>query len=204
VALLQEAPPRWFRRLCLATQASGVKALTSRNQLAPLRAALADLRPDLMASGEGGSNQILVRPPWRIVESRRLTLARLPERRRMLWLRLEREDGAALCVATLHATAHRPQRAAVEVERAAQAALGWSAGAALVLGGDFNVRPREHPGLFARLRDELGLSDPSGPGDIDHVLARGLAAEQGPRARDRRVDGIELSDHAPVFARFVG
>ncbi len=63
--------------------------LTSRNWCPPLQARLADWNPDLIASSDGGSNQILVRAPGRILEHRRLTLARLPERRRMQWARLE-------------------------------------------------------------------------------------------------------------------
>ena len=63
VALLQEAPPRWFAELCTRTRSSGVRVLTSRNWFPPLQRLLADLNPDLIASSEGGSNQILVRLP---------------------------------------------------------------------------------------------------------------------------------------------
>ncbi|MDQ3936343.1 MAG: hypothetical protein M3340_17120, partial [Actinomycetota bacterium] len=86
VALLQETPPRWLRPLCRAAGASGTSALTSRNSLAFARAALAWLNPDLIASNEGGSNQVLARPPWRIESVRRHVLAqRRPERRTMIW-----------------------------------------------------------------------------------------------------------------------
>ena len=204
MALLQEAPPRWFRHLCEATRASGSLTRTSRNQLAPLRGRLADLRPDLMASGEGGSNQILVRPPWRIAARRRLTLARLPERRRMLWLRLEDSDGTALCVANLHATAHRPRRAAREVDRAARTSLGWSGATPLVFGGDLNVRPAEDPALFETLRGGYGLTGTTPPQAIDHLLAHGLKIAEPPRTIGREVGSVKLSDHDPVVARFVG
>jgi endonuclease/exonuclease/phosphatase family metal-dependent hydrolase len=204
VALLQEAPPRWFRRLCERAHASGVLVRTSRNQFAPLRAWLADRRPDLMRSGEGGSNQILVRAPWRVTARRRLTLAWLPERRRMLWLRLEHDDGAALCVATLHTTAHWPARAAREVDRAARTALIWSEGAPLVFGGDFNVRPAKDPALFERLRSGYGFSGPTAPHAIDHVLARGLDVAESPHAIAHMAGPVRLSDHDPVVARFVG
>ena len=205
VALLQEAPPRWHQRLCEATGASGAIVRTSRNQLAPLRAALADRRPDLMASAEGGSNQILVRPPWRIATRRRLTLAWLPERRRMLWLRLEREGADPLCVANLHATAHRPARAAGEVDRAARAAIVWSEGRPLVLGGDFNVRPAEAPWLFERLARGYRFAGSTRPRAIDHLVARGLELgdEARPLPRVSRA-GLTLSDHEPLLARFVG
>jgi endonuclease/exonuclease/phosphatase family metal-dependent hydrolase len=158
-----------------------------------------------MASNEGGSNQILVRGPWRVTASRRLTLARLPERRRMLWARLERpDDGAALCVANLHASAHRPQRAAREVELAARAAYVSSLDTPLVLGGDFNVRPVEEPWLFERLRAGYGYRGrATGEHRIDHVFARLLEPADGPRVLDHVVAGVELSDHAPVSASFV-
>src|SRR5215203_1179935 len=78
LALLQEAPPRWFRELARRTRSSGLRVLTSRNWCPPLQARLADWNPDLIASSDGGSNQILVRVPGRILEHRRLTLARIP------------------------------------------------------------------------------------------------------------------------------
>ena len=58
------------------------RTLTSRNQLALLTRPIARLRPDLMGSWEGGSNMILVRPPWRIVPggTRSLLLNPLRER----------------------------------------------------------------------------------------------------------------------------
>jgi endonuclease/exonuclease/phosphatase family metal-dependent hydrolase len=205
VALLQEAPPRWFEDLCAGTGAIGEIAKTSRNQLAPLRDVLAEWRPDIMKSQEGGSNQILVRHPWRIAARRRLTLAWLPERRRMLWLQLVRGDGAALCVATLHASAHRPQRAAREVEHAARTALRWSEDTTLVFGGDFNVRPAVEPALFERLEKEYGFAGrPTGPHLIDHLLARALRAEDPAHQLERPRGGeLVLSDHAPVAARFM-
>ena len=98
VALLQEVPPRWLRPLCEACGAGGASALTSRNALHALRAALARLNPDLIASNEGGSNQVLARPPWRIATTRRETIARRPERRRMLLVRLVEPGGRELVV----------------------------------------------------------------------------------------------------------
>src|SRR5688572_1432677 len=88
IALLQEAPPHWLRPLAEAAGASGTSALTSRNFGALIRRRLAEWDPDRIASGEGGSNQILARSGWRIRETRRLTLTLLPERRRLVWARL--------------------------------------------------------------------------------------------------------------------
>ena len=211
VALLQEAPPRWFAELCRRTRSSGVRVLTSRNWLPPLQSALADLNPDLIASSDGGSNQILVRHPGRVIEHRRLTLAWRPEQRRMQWARLETAAGERLCVANLHASAGLPEKAAREVLAAAEAALEWSGPDPLVFGGDLNLRPRADPGPFETLRERLGLGEPTAPDAIDHLLARGLAVAERPQrlAAERRElpepDGrrIRLSDHRPVSAAFV-
>jgi endonuclease/exonuclease/phosphatase family metal-dependent hydrolase len=207
VALLQEAPPRWFRALAVRTRSSGALVLTSRNLIPALQWRLADLNPDLLASSEGGSNQLLVR--GRISETRRMTLTWRPERRRMLWARLELA-GASLCVANLHASAGLPAKAAAEVEDAAERAVGWSGSLPLVFGGDFNLRPRRDPGPFVRLGERFGLEAATSPDAIDHLLARGLTVVDRPRRvppEEREVAGpdglrIRLSDHAPVVARF--
>jgi endonuclease/exonuclease/phosphatase family metal-dependent hydrolase len=205
VALLQEAPPRWFRPLARRLAASGALALTSRNLLPPLQWRLADCNPDLLASSDGGSNQLLVR--GRMAEVRRMTLARRPERRRMLWARLELPEGR-VCVANLHASAGRPQQAAAEVERAAERAVAWAGGDPLVFGGDLNLRPRRDPEAFAVLRERFDLREPTDPDAIDHLLVRGLRVVEPPRrlppeAREvAEPDGLRLrlSDHAPVLA----
>jgi endonuclease/exonuclease/phosphatase family metal-dependent hydrolase len=211
VALLQEAPPRWSGELRRRTGAEGVRTLTSRNVLPPLQGLLADLNPDLIASWEGGSNQILVRPPARVAAHRELTIARKPERRRMHWSRLEWPDAAPLCVANLHATAGRPAQAAPEVLAAAEAAVGWSGDDPLVFGGDLNLRPGADPEPFVLLQERFGLREPTAPDAIDHVLVRGLEIAEAPRrlAPERREltepDGrrLRLSDHRLISARFV-
>jgi endonuclease/exonuclease/phosphatase family metal-dependent hydrolase len=211
VALLQEAPPRWFAALQDRNGATGARVLTSRNVCRPVQGLLADLNPDLIASWEGGSNQILVRRPARILEERRLTLARRPERRRMIWTRLEQPGLGRLCVADLHATAWHADQASAEVVAAAEAAVGWSGADALVLGGDFNVRPATEPEPFAALRDRFGLREPTASDSVDHVLARGLEIATPPRrlAAERRelveADGLRLrlSDHRPVAAEYM-
>src|SRR6185503_13031926 len=85
VAMLQEAPPLWFRAIGGRARANGVRVLTSRNVVPPLQRLVANVNPDLIASWEGGSNQLFVRAPGRVVEHRTLTLTRRPERRRMVW-----------------------------------------------------------------------------------------------------------------------
>jgi len=211
-ALLQEAPPRWLRPLGEASRASGVSALTSRNAIAPVRAVLAQANPDLMASAEGGSNQLLVRAPWRVAEVRRLTLTLWPERRRMLLARLVGPGGATLVVANLHATAGDAAAAAKEVSRAAETALEWAGGQPLLFGGDLNLRPARNPEAFERLRERFGMSAPTAPDALDHLLVRDLEVVEPARrlpAQWRECGhraapagrSIRLSDHAPVVLR---
>jgi endonuclease/exonuclease/phosphatase family metal-dependent hydrolase len=207
VALLQEVPPRWLRPLCAAADASGASVLTARNQLAFLRTAAARLNPDLIASNEGRSNQLLVRPPWRIAQVRRHVLAvRRPERRTMIWALLERPGGATLAVANLHASTGGRERTRAQVREAARLAVEWSGDSPLVFGGDLNLRPRQAPHEFERLRSELGLRGDAPPEAIDHLLARGMRPQGPPAARHAELpeDGrlLRLSDHAYVTAAF--
>lgn len=209
VALLQEAPPRFAAPLARACGAEWQRALTSRNSLAPLRGLLARQNPDLMASGEGGSNLTLVRVPGRlggIVERRELTIHEGPPERRAMALT---RTASGLCVANLHATNDRPALAAEDVLGAARAAAGFAAGAPLLFGGDLNLRPAEDPAVFARLREEFGLAAPTAPDAIDHLLVRGLEVLEPPcrwppERRELPYQGraLRLSDHAPVEAKF--
>ena len=209
VALLQECPPRFAVPLAQACGAEAHRALTSRNALGPLRGLLARQNPDLMASGEGGSNLTLVRVPGRlggIVERRDLTIhAGEPERRSMALTR----TASGLCVANLHATNDRPELASEDVLHAARAAGEFAAGSPLIFGGDLNLRPAENPEVFERLREDFGLAAPTAPRAIDHLLSRGLEVLEAPTAwpperRELPLDGraLRLSDHDPVEARF--
>ncbi|HEY1360203.1 MAG TPA: endonuclease/exonuclease/phosphatase family protein [Thermoleophilaceae bacterium] len=206
LALLQEVPPRWQDDLAERTGASVAVTLTSRNSFGRLRAAAAELNPDLIASNEGGSNQLLVRPPARVVDVRCLTLTERPERRRMLWALVATPDGRRLGVANLHASAGDPAAAARDVRLAAERARAWSGPSPFLFGGDLNLRPREDPATFA----ELGLREPTAPDAIDHLLTGGLeivrpGVRLAPEERDvPGPDGlrIRLSDHAPVVASF--
>jgi endonuclease/exonuclease/phosphatase family metal-dependent hydrolase len=207
VALLQEVPPRWLRPFCRAAGASGASALTSRNGLAFARAAIAKLNPDLIASNEGGSNQVLARPPWRLAAVRRHVLTEEPERRTMLWVMLERPGGRRLAVANLHASTGGREPTRAEVRESARLAAEWAGDAPLVYGGDLNLRPEQAPETFAELRERLGLDGEVARDGIDHLLARGarqLAPPTGREAELRRADGLvlHLSDHAYVTATF--
>ena len=209
VALLQESPPRFAEPLARACSAEWHRALTSRNALGPLRGLLARQNPDLMASGEGGSNLTLVRVPGRlggIAERRELAIHEgAPERRSVALTR----TASGVCVANLHATNDQPDLAVEDVLRAARAAGEFAGDAPLIFGGDLNLRPSEQPAVFERLREDFGLAAPTAPRAIDHLLTRGLEvleapAQWPPERRELRLDGraLRLSDHAPVQARF--
>jgi hypothetical protein len=208
--MLQECPPRFAGPLARASGAEYHRVFTSRNELGFWRAALARQNPDLMASGEGGSNTTLVRVPGKlggIAERRELEIhAGEPERRSMAFTR----TASGICICNLHATNDQPALAVADVLLAAEAATGWAAGAPLIFGGDLNLRPADHPELFARLAADFGLDSPTtGRRAIDHVLVRGLKviaapSQWPPEKRELPLDGkaLRLSDHAPVEARF--
>jgi endonuclease/exonuclease/phosphatase family metal-dependent hydrolase len=209
VALLQECPPRIAEPLAAACRAEWQRVLTSRNGLAPLRELLARQNPDLMASGEGGSNLTLIRVPGRlggIAERRELAIHEgEPERRAMAFTR----TASGLCIANLHATNDKPKLATEDVLKAARAATEWAGQAPLIFGGDLNLRPQEHPEAFARLREDFGLEGETGPRAIDHLLSRGIEVLEPtvalpPERRELPLDGraLRLSDHAPIEARF--
>jgi endonuclease/exonuclease/phosphatase family metal-dependent hydrolase len=209
LALLQECPPRFMEPLARACGAEAHRALTSRNALGPLRGLLARQNPDLMASGEGGSNLTLVRVPGKlggIAERRELAIHEGPPERRSMALT---RTACGLCVANLHATNDRPELAVEDVLRAARAAGEFAGGAPLVFGGDLNLRPAENPEVFERLREDFGLAAPTAPRAIDHLLVRGLEVaspptQWPPERRELPLDGraLRLSDHAPLEARF--
>jgi endonuclease/exonuclease/phosphatase family metal-dependent hydrolase len=181
VALLQEVPPWWAPGLARACDADARTALTSRNVPLPgLRRRLADRFPDVIKSGGGGANTILVRG-MTITDHRQVVLRRWPEQRVC--------HGVALaggpCCANLHAQVHSEERAQADIDRAAAATLHWSAGGPAILGGDFNVREPYAPGF-----DVLG-----GHG-VDHVLGHDAGTATGP---PQILEHGELSDHAPVL-----
>jgi endonuclease/exonuclease/phosphatase family metal-dependent hydrolase len=210
VALLQECPPRFAEPLARACGAEWQRALTSRNQLGVLRGLLARQNPDLMASGEGGSNLILVRVPGKlggIAERREVAIHEgEPERRSIGFV----ATASGICIANLHATNDQPKLAVEDVLRAARTATEWAGGRPIVFGGDFNLRPGKQPRIFKRLREEFGFDSPvTAPDAIDHVLCRGLEvldapAKWPPQKRELPVEerALRLSDHSPVQARF--
>jgi endonuclease/exonuclease/phosphatase family metal-dependent hydrolase len=175
VALLQEVPPRWLPALADAAGAAGRGVLTSRNTLLPVRHALAERFPDIMKSQGGGSNLILVRGPVRAHRSVELT--RVPQRRMAHGVALE--DGT--WVVNLHASLRPPERVRADAAATLANARAWAAGAHLVVGGDFNWRRPELPGL-QRVASHW----------VDHIFA-----PDGARDADV-LDAGPLSDHRPV------
>ena len=81
--------------------------------------------------------------------------------------------------------------------------------APLLFGGDLNLRPAESPAAFEELAERFGLTPPTAPGAIDHLLSRGLEVVEAPwrwppERREVRCDdlALRLSDHAPIEATF--
>jgi endonuclease/exonuclease/phosphatase family metal-dependent hydrolase len=177
-ALLQEVPPWWPPELARAAGASERTALTSRNGLLPVRRRLAERWPDIIKSGGGGSNAILVRG-HRIEEHVVRRMATKPERRVMHAVRLD----SGVWIANLHLTAHHPEQADAERVVARETALAWAGDAPVLLGGDFNRRKATVPD-FAEAAHH----------DVDHVFVHGLA----PAGPFEVLERGTLSDHAPI------
>ena len=215
VALFQECPPRWARRLAERCNAEAHRVLTSRNSFAPLRRLGAMLNPDLVGSNEGGSNLTLVRCDWGRIAGRRELVVQPgpdPERRTMAFTRLRpaTEPELELCIGNLHASAGPALRAFSEqdVLLAAERSVEWADGTPLILGGDLNLRPAETD-IYAPLAERFGFEGTTAPDSLDHLLWRGLEPVGPPRSwapeeREISADGlaIRLSDHAPVEAVF--
>lgn len=214
---LQEVPPWALGRLSEWSGMHLFGQVAARPMVGPVPVTtgigrrLTDLNPGLFRSAfEGQANAILVRRTilarhvltlnpfaFRFKTARRLRLPVVAElawgkeRRQAIAVRLE---GGEL-LANLHATNARDVRITeAEVERAAHW-VGRLAGKDLcVLAGDLNVDTKRSE-VFGRL---AGFSS-AGPG-VDHVLVRGAEVSEYDRwPRERRMlDGLVLSDHAPV------
>lgn len=206
IALFQEFPPRWTRRMAAAFDAEPHRAFSGRNWLQPITSLIGEQRPDLLGAWEGGSNTTFARRgAGRIAERERSVLTRRPELRVMALTRLE----AGVCVANFHVST-KPASAERELLAAARRALDFAGGAPLIFGGDFNVRPKDS-GVFDELERRFGLAPPTAPDRLSHLLVRDLEVIEHPvawppEARDI-IDPetglrIRLSDHNPVRGTF--
>src|SRR3954469_25567288 len=206
VALFQEFPPSWKRRLASACGAEAHRAFSGRNWLQPLSSLIGRWRPDLLGAWEGGSNTTLVRPgAGAIADRHRVVLTRRPETRVMALTRME----SGLCVANLHVST-TPSSAELELLAAAERATAFAGSSPLILGGDFNVRPKASA-VFDQLEDRYGLAPRTAPDRLSHLLVRGLEVIEHPAAlppESRDVPDpesgllIRLSDHHPVIGKF--
>jgi endonuclease/exonuclease/phosphatase family metal-dependent hydrolase len=176
VALLQEVPPWWPPALARVAGAEQHSVLTSRNFGLRIRRAVADRNPDLIKSGGGGANTILVRGGGGRAHSR-ARLAWLPERR---WAHGIRLEGG--WVVNLHASVRPLEQIPRDVARARAAALDWADGLPVAVGGDFNLRAPSMPG-FAHAAHSW----------VDHVFTRGWESHDA-----RVLDAGRLSDHKPL------
>jgi endonuclease/exonuclease/phosphatase family metal-dependent hydrolase len=217
---LQEVPPWALPRLGEWSGMHVFGEVAERPMVGPIPVTaelgrrLTDLNPGLLRSAfEGQANAILVRRgivaryvftlnplPFRFRTARRLRLPLVSElawgkeRRQAIAVRLE---GGAL-LANLHASNARDLRITeAEVERAAHWAGRLAGDDLCVLAGDLNVDLARSE-VFGRL---AGFSA-AGPG-VDHVLVRGARVSEYDRwpPERRQLDGLVLSDHAPVEVR---
>ena len=199
VVALQEVPLWAVRRLEGWSGMSTSWAMTMPALLGPLARRITARDPRRFRSSfTGQANALLVNPHFDAVQHRRVVLN--PGLSRTDWLMRggQRRVCHALEVATpvgtlvlanLHAS-NSPDRRLVgeEIQRAAAFLAG---GNRCVLCGDFNVRRHTVPGFTEPI------------GGIDQVLVRGLALARDPEAwpvERRSIDGVVLSDHAPVEA----
>jgi endonuclease/exonuclease/phosphatase family metal-dependent hydrolase len=231
VLCLQEVPPWALERLGEWSGMTVFGEVAARPSIGPLpstanlgRRLTALNPPRLRGAFAGQANAILLAPRLRALEREAIVLnARKFRRAQARWVGLplvdelywakERRvcqavrvalgDGHVATIANFHATGSKDKRIPdAEVLRAATFADALAGpDEVCVLAGDFNITAERSLTLAELARPEWGFSSPAD--GIDHVLVRGAKAgepERWPIAR-RRVDGVVVSDHAPVDLR---
>jgi endonuclease/exonuclease/phosphatase family metal-dependent hydrolase len=231
VLCLQEVPPWALERLGEWSGMTVFGEVAARPSIGPLPSTAALGRrltalhpPRFRGALAGQANAILLASGLRALDRDSIVLnSRAFRRAQARWLRLplvdelywakERRvchavrvrlpDGRVAAIANFHATGSRDKRIPdAEVLRAATFADALAGpGEICVLAGDFNVTAERSVTLAELSGPEWGFSRP-GLG-IDHVLARGIKSTKPDRwpIAKRRVDGVVVSDHAPVDVR---
>jgi endonuclease/exonuclease/phosphatase family metal-dependent hydrolase len=228
ILCMQEVPVWAVRHLAGWSGMQAFGDVAARPSLGPLPSSaelgrlVTDINHGLFRSAlTGQADAILLAPEARVLARRRVVLnPRRFRKAQARWLRLgpiarlawanERRichavraelGGRTLLVAGLHATSYPADKRLADAELLRAAAFAEDLagpGDVCILAGDFNVTAAESRTLADLTGDVWGFSPP-GPG-IDHVLVRG--AQAGPvqvwPVERRTVDGIVLSDHAPV------
>jgi endonuclease/exonuclease/phosphatase family metal-dependent hydrolase len=198
VVALQEVPLWALGRLERWSGMHALWAVTVPSVLGPVARFLTDLDPvRVRFTLAGQANALLINPHFEVGRHKVLVLN--PNVATWDWVFRRRQrrvcqaaevvaDGRSLVLGNLHAT-NNPDIARVEVGVAAELLAG---SACCVLCGDFNVVEHVVPDF-----------SPPIPGGIDQILVRGTEIERGPERwpkERRRMDGLLLSDHAPVEA----
>ena len=177
MALLQEAPPLWCRELARLFGANGrSRGSPPGISSLPVQRFLANLNPDLIASWEGGSNQLLVRATGRRGSST-ATMA-LASQARAPHDALDAGDACRSARRCASRTSTRRPGCPTQAGRGELLHGGRSGrsngrlGDPLVFGGDLNVLPEADAGGLSReLRYGLRTSAiRPRPGAIDHLL----------------------------------
>lgn len=192
IVCLQEVPVWALPKLegWSGMQAFGAVAARPRLGSAKLGRLITELHHGFFRSAfTGQANAILVAPRHEVDEHSSSVVSKRGEGERRI-CQTARIAGVGL-IANFHVTPG--PLADVQFTRVVRVVESLGADS-VVLCGDANVRPGE--GETYRELERLGYSAPA-PG-IDQVLVRGLKLVSGPRVGEHTVDGIVLSDHAPL------
>ena len=209
IALLQEAPPRWFAELGRRTRSNGVRVLTSRNlcpsaaaapgrpQPRPDRLERRRLEPDPRAQPGGGSSSTAGSRSPGAPSSGACT-------GRASRSRTDRDCASPTSTPRPGCPSRRASRWCGRRRRrsSGRAAIRWCSEATSTCAPSAPRRPSRPS------RERFGLVEPTAPDAIDHLLVRGLRVVEPPRRlaperRELREPGglrVRLADHAPVVA----